>query len=144
MKFGINTFLWTASFGPADFGLLPRIKAHGLDGVEATPIRPQDFAASAIHQALLENELQCTICSVLPAELSLIAEDATTRKKTVAHFRVRETNSRGRGQPNRWAALLSGRFYPGAPPDQQRVAMGDRGLSATRTSLRQLLCRPLH
>jgi sugar phosphate isomerase/epimerase len=67
MKFGINTFLWTAHFGPADFGLLPRIKANGLDGIEATLIWSGDCPAAAIRHALQENELRCTICSVLPA-----------------------------------------------------------------------------
>ena len=106
MKFGINTFLWTAHFGPADFGLLPRIKAHGLDGIEATLIRPADFAAAAIRQALLENQLECTICSVLPAELSLIAEDKSTRKKTVAHLSecIKQTAEAG-------ASLIAGPLY---------------------------------
>ena len=86
MKFGINTFLWSAHFGPADFHLLPAIKAHGFDGIEATLIRPEHFAAAAIRRALAENELDCTICSVLPAELSLITEDAATLQKTVDHL----------------------------------------------------------
>jgi D-psicose/D-tagatose/L-ribulose 3-epimerase len=86
MKFGINTFLWTANFGSADFDLLPRIKANGFDGIEPALIRPENFAAAAIRRALGENELQCTICSVLPPELSLIADEANTRKKTVAHL----------------------------------------------------------
>lgn len=86
MKFGVNTFLWTANFGPADFDLLPRIKANGFDGIEATLIRPKDFAATAIRHALKENELQCTVCSVIPPELSLITEDAATRRNTVAHL----------------------------------------------------------
>ena len=86
MQFGINTFLWTANFGPADFDLLPRVKANGFDGIEATLIRPKDFAATAIRRALEENELQCTICSVIPPELSLIAEDEATRRNTVAHL----------------------------------------------------------
>jgi D-psicose/D-tagatose/L-ribulose 3-epimerase len=106
MKFGINTFLWTAHFGPADFGLLPRIKANGLDGIEATLIRPGDFAAAAIRHALQENELECTICSVLPAELSLIAEEAATRKKTVAHLSecIKQTAEAG-------ARLIAGPLY---------------------------------
>jgi len=34
MKFGINTLLWGATFGAADFHHLPRIKEAGFDGVE--------------------------------------------------------------------------------------------------------------
>ena len=86
MKLGVNTFLWTANFGPPDFGLLPRIKANGFDGIEATLIRPKDFAATAVRQALEQNELQCTVCSVIPPELNLISDEAAVRRNTVTHL----------------------------------------------------------
>ncbi len=34
MKFGVNTYIWGATFGPADFHLLPRLKDAGFDGIE--------------------------------------------------------------------------------------------------------------
>ena len=86
MKFGINTFLWTADFGSKDFGLLPRIKANGFDGIEATLIHPRNFEAAAIRRALKENDLECTLCSVLPPELSLITDDGAIQRKTVEHL----------------------------------------------------------
>ncbi len=106
MKFGINTFLWTANFGPTDFELLPRIKANGFDGIEAALIRPENFAAVAIRRAVEENQLGCTICSVLPPELSLIAEDASTRKQTLAHLSdcIKHTAEAG-------ANLIAGPLY---------------------------------
>ena len=87
MKFGVNTFLWTEAFGPKDFGILPTIRAHGFDGVEVTLIRPERFEAKAIHSALQEHDLAPTVCSVLPSDLSLIADDASVRAKTVDHLR---------------------------------------------------------
>ena len=86
MQFGVNTFLWSAQFGPDDFHILSEVKAHGFDGIEATLIRPKDFHASAIRRALGENGLLCTICSALPRELSLISEDRSIRAKTVSHL----------------------------------------------------------
>jgi D-psicose/D-tagatose/L-ribulose 3-epimerase len=86
LKFGINTFLWTPQFGPSDFALLPGIKANGLDGIEVTILRSSEFDAPGIRQALEENDLQCTVCSIIPGGLSLIAEDAGIRRKTVAHL----------------------------------------------------------
>ena len=86
MRFGVNTFLWSAHFGPKDFHILPEVKAHGFDGIEATLIRPEEFDASAIRGALAENDLQCTICSALPGELSLISEQSSIRSKTVKHL----------------------------------------------------------
>jgi D-psicose/D-tagatose/L-ribulose 3-epimerase len=86
MKFGVNAFLWTANFGPEHFDLLPKIKEHGFDGIEVALIRPVDFKAAEIRRALEQYALECTVCSVLPGELSLISPDASVRGKTVAHL----------------------------------------------------------
>jgi hypothetical protein len=34
MKYGVNTFIWSETFDPSHFGLLPGIKEAGFDGVE--------------------------------------------------------------------------------------------------------------
>ncbi len=86
MKFGVNTFLWTGNFGPEHFDLLPKIKQNGFDGIEVALIRPVDFKAAEIRKAAAANALECTVCSVLPGELSLISPDAEVRSKTVAHM----------------------------------------------------------
>jgi len=86
MKFGINTFLWTSSFGSKDFSLLPEIKQRGFDGVEVSLIRQEDFEASAIRRAVADNGLECTICAVLPRDCSLIAEDSAVRARTISHM----------------------------------------------------------
>jgi D-psicose/D-tagatose/L-ribulose 3-epimerase len=86
MKFGVNAFLWTANFGPEHFDLLPRIKQNGFDGIEVALIRPADFKGAEIRRALEQYDLECTVCSVLPGELSLISDDASVRGKTVAHL----------------------------------------------------------
>jgi D-psicose/D-tagatose/L-ribulose 3-epimerase len=87
VKFGINTFLWTADFGPQHFHLLPEIREHGFDGVEVALFRPAQFQATAIRRAVEENGMSCTVCSVLPSGFSLIADDATVRRNTVAHLK---------------------------------------------------------
>ena len=87
MKFGINTFLWTADFGPQNFHLLPEIRQHGFDGVEVSLFRPAQFQATAIRRAVEENGMSCTVCSVLPSGFSLISDDAAVRRNTVAHLK---------------------------------------------------------
>ena len=134
MRFGINTFLWTANFGPRDFGLLPAIKSHGFDGVEVTLIRQNDFAAGEIRRALQEYDLQATVCAVLPPELSLIADSEQVRSLTVAHLSdcIKLTAEAG-------ASLIAGPLYapvgylPGRPPYGRRMEAGYRRLPATRT-----------
>jgi D-psicose/D-tagatose/L-ribulose 3-epimerase len=86
MKFGINAFLWTGNFGPEHFDLLPKIKEHGFDGVEVALIRPAHFKGAEIRKAMAKNGLECTVCAVLPGELSLISPDASVRSKTIAHM----------------------------------------------------------
>jgi D-psicose/D-tagatose/L-ribulose 3-epimerase len=86
MKFGVNTFIWSADFGPAEFGLLPAIKEAGFDGVEIPLFRPASLAASAIRKANEAYGLECNACTVLVDGLSVISEDAEIRRKTRVHL----------------------------------------------------------
>jgi D-psicose/D-tagatose/L-ribulose 3-epimerase len=86
VKFGVNTFLWTENFGSKDFKLLSEIRAHGFDGVEVSLIHPQAFESVAIRRAMEEHHLSCTVCSVFPSPLSLIADDPSTRAKAYKHL----------------------------------------------------------
>ena len=65
MKFGVNTFIWSAGFDHSNLPLLPRIKSWGFDGVEVPLFRPTEFAAAVIRKGVETNGLECTICSVL-------------------------------------------------------------------------------
>lgn len=86
MKFGVNTFIWSASFGPSNFGLLASIKEAGFDGVELPLFRSKGFAASQIRQATEARGLECNACTVLVDGLSLISEDAEIRRRTRLHL----------------------------------------------------------
>jgi D-psicose/D-tagatose/L-ribulose 3-epimerase len=86
MKFGVNTFIWTANFDRSNLPLLPQLKAGGFDGVEVPLFRPSEFATADIAKGLAENGLECTICSVLTGGLSVISEDATVRRQTRVHM----------------------------------------------------------
>jgi D-psicose/D-tagatose/L-ribulose 3-epimerase len=86
MKFGVNTFIWSATFGPSEFGLLPSIKQAGFDGVEVPLFRPADFAASSIRKANEAHGLECNACTVLVDGLSLISSSADIRRRTRVHL----------------------------------------------------------
>jgi D-psicose/D-tagatose/L-ribulose 3-epimerase len=88
MKFGVNTLIWTADFGPSEFNLLPCIKASGFDGVEIPLFRPAQFAATEIRRAVAQEGLECTACAVLVDGLNLISESAEIRNKTRTHLQV--------------------------------------------------------
>jgi D-psicose/D-tagatose/L-ribulose 3-epimerase len=86
MKFGVNTFIWTANFDRSHLPLLPQLKAGGFDGVEVPLFRPAEFATADIAKGLAQNGLECTICSVLTGGLSVISEDAAVRRQTRVHM----------------------------------------------------------
>lgn len=106
MKFGINSFLWTENFGSNHFALLPEIRNRGFDGIEVSLFRAADFEAAAIRRALEENQLSCTVCSVLPTGFSLLSDDRAVRDRTLTHLSecVKATAEAG-------ASLIAGPLY---------------------------------
>ncbi len=119
MKFGVNTFIWTAAFSRADLPILPEIKANGFDGVEVPLFRPAEFQAADIRRGVEANGLECTVCSVLVDGLNLIGDEASVRRKTRNHLRdciaaVAEVGSK----------LFVGPFYSpvGYLPGRRRTA----------------------
>jgi D-psicose/D-tagatose/L-ribulose 3-epimerase len=82
MKFGVNTFIWSADFNESNLDLLPEIKAGGFDGIEMPIFRPAEFPAQGIRKSLEANGLECTVCSVMLDGFNLISDDATVRRKT--------------------------------------------------------------
>ncbi len=86
MKFGVNTFIWTAAFTREDLPLLPRIKAAGFDAIEVFLFRPREFQAAAIRQGALDQGLEVTACSVLGDGLSMVSEDPVIRARTQSHM----------------------------------------------------------
>jgi D-psicose/D-tagatose/L-ribulose 3-epimerase len=119
MKFGVNTFLWSASFGLEQFHLLPFIREQGFDGVEVPLIHPEAFPAAAIRRALEDNGLACTVCSILPRELSVISDDAEIRRRARSHLAacIRACAEAG-------ASLIAGPLYSpvGYLPGRRRTA----------------------
>jgi len=86
MKFGVNTFIWTAAFERSHLPLLPKIKAAGFDGVEVSMFDPATFEPAFLRQALEENGLEVNICAVLSHNVNMISEDAETRKRARTHM----------------------------------------------------------
>lgn len=87
MKFGVNTFIWSAACDQTVEALLPLIKEKGFDGVEVPLFRAADFPAARLRKAAESNGLQCNACTVLVDGLSLIADDAALRQRTIRHLK---------------------------------------------------------
>jgi D-psicose/D-tagatose/L-ribulose 3-epimerase len=85
MKFGVNTFIWSAAFDAAI--PLERIREAGIDGIEVPVFAASDLDAPALRQALSDNEFGCTFCSVNPEGMNPISDDPDVRRKTVQHWK---------------------------------------------------------
>jgi D-psicose/D-tagatose/L-ribulose 3-epimerase len=86
MKFGVNTFIWSATFDQSNFDLLPTIKEAGFDGVEVPLLHPKQFQASSIRKAVEAHGLECNACTVLVDGLSLISDSPDIRRRTREHL----------------------------------------------------------
>ncbi|MPY89026.1 MAG: TIM barrel protein [Luteitalea sp.] len=106
MKFGVNTFIWSASVDRSTLDLLPRIKERGFDGVELPMFGAANFPAAEVRRAVDESDLECTICSVLGNGLSVISEDATVRRTTRTHLEACIQAAAAAG-----ATLIAGPLY---------------------------------
>jgi D-psicose/D-tagatose/L-ribulose 3-epimerase len=119
MKFGVNTFIWSADFNESNLDLLPEIKAGGFDGIEMPIFRPAEFPSRSIRKGLEANGLECTVCSVMLDGFNLIAEDAAVRRKTQTFLRdlVKAAAEVG-------ARIAAGPFYSpvGYLPGRRRTA----------------------
>jgi D-psicose/D-tagatose/L-ribulose 3-epimerase len=105
MKFGINTFLWTANFDQTHLDLLPQIKGWGFDGVEIGQFAFETFPAAEVRRSLEQNDLEAVFCTALTGNASLGSPDSAIRQST------RETLAAAiRGTANTGAKVLAGPF----------------------------------
>ncbi len=86
MRFGVNVFIWSASFDASLLPLLPSIKEWGFDGIEVPLINPGDLPVDILRKGVGDNGLDVTACSVIPGKLSLISDSAEVRKQTIEHL----------------------------------------------------------
>jgi hypothetical protein len=68
MKVGFNLLLWTPFVTEEHFGILPKLKATGYDGVEVPLFAGDVTHYKKVAKALKDNGLKCTTCTVMPDE----------------------------------------------------------------------------
>src|ERR1700712_1560151 len=83
MKFGVNTFIWSAAYDDSVEEVLPRIKEAGFDGIEFPTFRPGDISPARVRRAMEASGLECSTAAVLVDGLSLISEDKSVRDKAL-------------------------------------------------------------
>ena len=89
MKVGANSFLWVETLTTNDFGILDKLVAGGLDGLEIGLLDPATLPAKELRSAMEERGLSCTMCCVIPGNASLISSDAAERERGRQHVERR-------------------------------------------------------
>jgi D-psicose/D-tagatose/L-ribulose 3-epimerase len=86
MKLGVTAYIWAAEFTTAELRILPRLRAHGFDGIEIPVFRPRAFDAPAIRRGLEQEGVACEVSAALVAGLSLASDDGDVRRRTRQHL----------------------------------------------------------
>jgi D-psicose/D-tagatose/L-ribulose 3-epimerase len=86
MKLGISAFAWTSKFSSSHLRLIPAVKEMGFDGLEIAMFDPSDLAISDLRSEFSANDLDCTVCAILPPGVNPISPDRAARKYAASHL----------------------------------------------------------
>ena len=86
MRFGVNTFIWAATFDPKAIPF-EAIKKNGADGIEVPLFGLADFDVEGIKSAQRDFGLACTICAVNPPGINPTSDDAAVRARSIEHWK---------------------------------------------------------
>ncbi len=87
MRFGVNALIWTPDVNSFDAAVLCAIRDAGFSAFEVPMFDPHKIDVSRIRTLLEQNDLECTVCCILPRGLSPISADEATRRNTLTHLR---------------------------------------------------------
>jgi D-psicose/D-tagatose/L-ribulose 3-epimerase len=86
MKIGVSAFAWTTIFTTRHLTLLPSMREHGLSSFEVGMFDPAKLPVAEIRRASEANDLEVSVCAILPAAASPISPDAEVRKHAHNHL----------------------------------------------------------
>jgi len=86
MKIGVSAFAWTSELKTSHTSLFPALRAQGIEGFEIPMFDPAKIDAAPLRHAFAANNLECTVCAILPAGINPISPDAAIRKQSLAHL----------------------------------------------------------
>jgi D-psicose/D-tagatose/L-ribulose 3-epimerase len=119
MKIGVSAFAWTSEFSESYYSVLPELRENGIRALEIPMFEPRKIAASPLRRALEENDLECTVCAILPAGVNPISSDASVRALSFHHLvecveKAAELNAKLLGGP----LFAPIGYLPGHRPNQ--------------------------
>jgi D-psicose/D-tagatose/L-ribulose 3-epimerase len=86
MKIGVSAFAWTTTFTSRHLRLLPSIREHGLSSFEVGMFDPLKLPAVEIRRAFEANDVEVSLCGILPDGINPINPDAEVRQRSRSHL----------------------------------------------------------
>jgi D-psicose/D-tagatose/L-ribulose 3-epimerase len=86
MKIGVSAFAWTTRIESRHLDFFPSIREHGIEGFEVPMFDPAELDAQSLRLAFEANDLECTVCAILPSGINPISAEADDRRKALAHL----------------------------------------------------------
>jgi hypothetical protein len=91
----------------------------GLDALEIPLFEPTQLAATEIRSVFAAEDMECTVCAILPEGINPISPDAAVRARSIEHLKacvvataacgILKRRARWSGFTNRWSARAAGR-----------------------------------
>ena len=86
MRLGISGFAWLGSMSQADVPLLAKAKELGFAAFEVPMFCPEELPVAALRAGFEANDLECTVCAILPLGVNPVSPDPSIRQRAREHL----------------------------------------------------------
>ena len=86
MKLGVSAFAWTAAFNEGHIPLIAQVREYGFESFEIPMFIPSALPVAQLRKEFEANDMECTVCAILPVGINPISPSASVRKKSRAHL----------------------------------------------------------
>jgi D-psicose/D-tagatose/L-ribulose 3-epimerase len=130
VKIGVNFLLWLSAMGKEAIGLIEKSAQMGFEGVEIFIDEPAKIDTAGIKQAVEDNGLGITCCSIVGPDRHIVSEDPKIRQNAKDYIKaaIEVSNTVG-------SSIFCGPLYAGVgvlvgrPPNDQEWAWAAEGLA---------------
>jgi D-psicose/D-tagatose/L-ribulose 3-epimerase len=88
IRIGVSAFAWTRNFGPGFYRVLSSLREHGLTAFEVPMFDPRQVEALQLRRIFEKQELECTVCAILPSAMNPISPDAKVREDALDYLAI--------------------------------------------------------
>ena len=86
MKIGVSAFAWSTQINPTHLRLFTSLREYGIEAFEISMFDPAALDTAQLRRAFHDNDLECTVCAILPPNINPISLDPAERSKARVHL----------------------------------------------------------